>query len=272
MILESNLVTNSGIARRLSKMAGPGKQQSVQEWVDTIGRDNVQLALEHGVLTQIITEDDMVEVAEVMKDGDYIVYQRDGLYVMYHMADEKLWRTEGQSVDDLVPENSKAVDGISVEDHSGRIAMSGHETPPPQDVAPGIPQEIETSEPEIEDENLDIDIEAPEEEPPLEPDMAAPEPEMATPESEAIPTIAGTEVPFESKDVKEIISEALQGACTRCNAPFSLEDERYYGSGMGYGDNTFYGRCAECQEIENRRAREMGFSKPGGGFLGDELS
>ena len=177
MILESNLVINSGIARRLSKMAGPGKMKSVQEWVDTLGRDNVQLAMEHGVLTHVITEDDLVEVTEVMKDGDYIVYQRDGLYIMYHMADDKLWRTEGQSIDDLAPENSKAVDGISMEDHTGRIAMSGHETPPPKDIAPGIPQEIETPEPEIEDENLDIPIEEPGMEEPMEPEMA-PEPEL----------------------------------------------------------------------------------------------
>lgn len=180
MILESKLVTYSGISRRLSKMTGPGKQKTIQEWVDTIGRDNVQLALEYGVLEKIITEDDAVEVSEVMKNGDYIVYQRDGMYIMYHMSDDKLWRTEGQKIDDLSPENSKAVDGISLEDHAGAIRMSGHETPPPDEVSPGIPHEIEAPEPAEQFEG-DFDIEP---EPGMEEPMA--------PEMGEIPTMPGT--------------------------------------------------------------------------------
>lgn len=187
MILESKLVTHSTVARKLSKMAGVGKRRTVQEWVDALGRDNVQLAMEHGVLGRVITEAETVEVSEVMKNGDYVVYQRDGLYIMYHMSDDKLWRTEGQKVDDLTPENSKAVDGISMEDHAGTIRMSGHETPPPEDIPPGTPHEIEMPEPAEQFEG-DFDVESP-----GEPDMEEP---MA-PEAGEIPTLPGTETNFE---------------------------------------------------------------------------
>lgn len=67
-----------------------------------------------------------VEIPE-FKNGDYIVFQNNGLYVMYHMSDHKLWRTEAHELDKMMAEDSEPVQGIQPIDGMSRVIMSGHE-------------------------------------------------------------------------------------------------------------------------------------------------
>ncbi len=185
-IFESKTVITSGLTKRLSKMIGSNQSRSLSEWIDKIGYTNVELAVESGILSEVVTESsDLVSMDGVMKNGDYVVFHGDDGYIMYHVSDGQMWRTTGNQEKDLNIENAKEVSGIAIGDGSKRVVMSGHETPPTPP-SPGIPQEIETEveelpELEIEMPPAEIQSEIPAApEIPLEPEVQmAPEPAMS---------------------------------------------------------------------------------------------
>lgn len=188
-IFESRMVTTGSVPRRLSKMVGSLKpRNTLEEWVRQIGPSNTQLAISNGVLTEVITESSLVSMNGVLKNGDYVVYHGEDGYTMYHMSDDQLWKTTGESLEDLTDERVEAAEGISLSDGDKRVVMSGHETPPVPP-SPGVPQQIE-----VEPEELpELDIEMP----PMatEPELAPEEPLMAPPAVEG-PEMAMS--PFES--------------------------------------------------------------------------
>ena len=185
-IFESKTVIISGLTKRLSKMIGSNQSRPLSEWIDKIGHTNVELAIETGILSEVVTESsDLVSMDGVMKNGDYVVFHGDDGYIMYHVSDGQMWRTTGNQEKDLNIENAKEVSGIAIGDGSKRVVMSGHETPPAPP-SPGIPQEIETEieelpELEIEMPPAEIQSEIPAvPEIPLEPEaQMAPEPAMS---------------------------------------------------------------------------------------------
>lgn len=52
----------------------------------------------------------------IMKEGDFIVYNDGGEFIMYHMCDGLLWRTISHHIRKMNPEMSELVDGIKLQD------------------------------------------------------------------------------------------------------------------------------------------------------------
>lgn len=121
-----------------------------------------------------------------MVDGDYIAFQSQEGFVLYHKSDGKLWRTVAKTPEEIDKQNAKAVNGISPSDGMSRIMMSGHETvAPPEDF--GKVMKIETPEPEL-DDTFNIDIESGQDEFGPEAGLEPVSPEdLPAPEGEAAP-------------------------------------------------------------------------------------
>lgn len=63
------------------------------------------------------------------RNGDYVVFHNQtGEYVLYHMSDDKLWRTTGYELGQLNASSSQEVEGLYPTDGMSRIVISGHET------------------------------------------------------------------------------------------------------------------------------------------------
>ena len=89
-----------------------------------------------------------------MVDGDYIAFQTQEGFVMYHKSDGELWRTIASSAETVDRKNAKRVDGIKASDGLSRIVMSGHETiEVPEDL--GKLNKLDTPE---QDQGLEMDL------------------------------------------------------------------------------------------------------------------
>lgn len=130
---------------------------------------------------------------EGFHNGDYIVYQDgNGEYVMYHMSDDKLWRTSAYELADMDPKKCQQVEGIYQSDGVGKVIMSGHETIEAKDSL-GVLKQIEVPEPEIDDEIGSMDVPA---SPGFEDDISA---DDLPPEPPAEPPVdLGEEEPTEA--------------------------------------------------------------------------
>lgn len=142
-IYESKRVRTVGAMNRLARLFGHGAKRTLLEWVNEYGDNNVSMAIEAGILSEVATPQSMVSSKGIMKDGDYIVFKGDG-FILYHMADGKLWRTSAQAVKGLTLENARPVEGIDISDGNLPVVMYGHETAPK--LKPGSLRQINADE------------------------------------------------------------------------------------------------------------------------------
>ncbi len=84
---------------------------------------------------------------DILKDGDYVVFQGTEGFTLYHMSDGQLWRTVAPTLDKLTADIAKPVEGIYAMDGLSRVLMSGHETVEPEEDL-GKVNKIESPEPE----------------------------------------------------------------------------------------------------------------------------
>lgn len=71
---------------------------------------------------QILNESFNVDMPEfvrlegIMNEGDFIVYNDGGEFIMYHMCDGLFWRTVSHHIKRMNPETSELVEGIRIEE------------------------------------------------------------------------------------------------------------------------------------------------------------
>lgn len=92
------------------------------------------------------------------KNGDYVVFQGEtGEYILYHMSDDKLWRTTGYELSDLNASASQKVEGLYPIDGMSRVVISGHETiSTPDDGLGELKQVVHIPELESDIDTLDL--------------------------------------------------------------------------------------------------------------------
>ena len=69
----------------------------------------------------------------MLKDGDYVVFQGNEGFTLYHMSDGQLWRTVAPALEKLTADIAQPVEGIYAMDGLSRVLMSGHETIEPEE-------------------------------------------------------------------------------------------------------------------------------------------
>lgn len=59
---------------------------------------------------------EFIRLEGIMEDGDFIVYNDGGEFIMYHACDGLFWRTVSHHIRKMNPETSEIVEGIRIEE------------------------------------------------------------------------------------------------------------------------------------------------------------
>ncbi len=66
-----------------------------------------------------------IRVDGIMKEGDFIIYNDGGEFIMYHQCDGLLWRTTSDHIRHMSAERSELVEGIKLEDTRLPVVKTG---------------------------------------------------------------------------------------------------------------------------------------------------
>jgi hypothetical protein len=66
-----------------------------------------------------------IRVDGIMNEGDFIIYNDGGEFVMYHQCDGLLWRTVSDSIRRMSADKSEMVEGIKLADTRLPVVKTG---------------------------------------------------------------------------------------------------------------------------------------------------